>query len=296
MTLQADILGRAGDTLGEFLPQLAGALALLLIGLLAAWLIGRLVRRALIKARLDDVAERWHVDDTLRRAGLGTSLAGLCGAVVRIVLSVVVVFASLTLLGLEPLSQSLNEAVLFLPNLIVALVLLLAGVILSGLVRERVDRFAYQMDFPVPLGQLAQVATLAIFAIMAAAQIGVSAGVLILVLAIVLAATAATFTIAFGLGGREVARALNAGRFVRGAYDIGQTIEVGELSGRIVAIEPDATVLSSDGRHVRVPNHMLLESVVTIRGGAPEAGGATESGGSPDSGGSPESGEEPGRA
>jgi small-conductance mechanosensitive channel len=113
----------------------------------------------------------------------------------------------------------------------------------------------------------------------------VSAGVLILVLAIVLAATAATFAIAFGLGGREVARALNAGRFVRGAYDIGQTIEVGELSGRIVAIEPDATVLRSDsGRHVRVPNHMLLESVVTIRGG------------SPDSSGSPESGEEPGRA
>jgi small-conductance mechanosensitive channel len=271
MTLQADILGRAGDTFGDFLPQLGGALALLLIGLLVARLIGSLVRRALARARLDDLSERWRVDETLQRAGLKTSLSGLCGAVVRIVLSVIVVFASLTLLGLEPLSQSLNEAVLFLPRLIVALVLVLAGLVLSGLVRERVDRLTYQMDFPVPLGQLAQIATLAIFAIMAAAQVGVSAGVLVIVLAILLAAVGATFAIAFGLGGREVARALNAGRFVRGAYDVGQTIEVGDLRGRIVAIEPDATVLGTDGgRRVRVPNHILLESVVTIGGAPPE--------------------------
>ena len=277
MTLLADILGRAGDTLGDFLPQLGGAFALLVIGLLVARLIAALVRRALTRARVDDLAQRWRIDETLGRAGLRRSLAGLCGAVVRIVLSVIVVFASLTLLGLEPLSQSLNEAVLFLPKLIVAMVLILAGLVLSGLLRERVDRLTFQMDFPIPLGQLAQIATLAIFAIMAAVQVGVSAGVLIIVLAILLGAVAATFAIAFGLGGREVARALNAGRFVRGAYDVGQTIEVGDLRGQIVAIEPDATVLGTDGGHrVRVPNHMLLESVVTIGGGSPQTRGHSE--------------------
>jgi small-conductance mechanosensitive channel len=277
VTPSADILGRAGDTLGDVLPQLGGALALLVVGLLVARLIGALVRRALTRARLDELAQRWRIDETLARAGLRRSVAGLCGAVVRIVLSVVVVFASLTLLGLDPLSQSLNEAVLFLPKLIVALVLILAGLVLSGLVRERVDRLTFQMDFPVPLGQLAQIATLAIFAIMAAVQVGVSAGVLIIVLAILLGAVAATFAIAFGLGGREVARALNAGRFVRGAYDVGETIEVGDLRGPIVGIEPDATVLGTDGgRRVRVPNHLLLESVVTIGGGPPETRGQSE--------------------
>jgi small-conductance mechanosensitive channel len=85
----------------------------------------------------------------------------------------------------------------------------------------------------------------------------------------VLAAVAATFAIAFGLGGREVARALNAGRFVRAAFVVGDTIRVGDLSGQIVVIDTDATVIrTSDGR-VRVPNHILLESVVTIYGEAP---------------------------
>jgi hypothetical protein len=262
----ASILGRAGDTLGDFLPQLGGAFALLVIGLLLAALVARVARRALIAAGVDDLATRWGVNDTLARAGLRPSLASITGTSIRIVLSVIVVFAALTLLGLEPLSQSLNEAVLFLPNILMALALLLAGLVIAGLVRQRVDRFTYQMDFPVPLGQLAQVATLAIFAITAAAQVGVSADVLILVVAIVLGAVAATFALAFGLGGREVARALNAGRFVRGAFEVGQTIQVGELRGAIVVIDPDATVIATDEGQVRVPNHMLLESVVTIHG------------------------------
>jgi small-conductance mechanosensitive channel len=269
MNHATSVLERAGESLGDFLPQLAGAAVLLLIGLLLARLLGRVVRRGLHAAGIDDLGARWRVNDTLARAGLSPSLAKVIGTSVRIIVSVIVVFAALTLLGLEPLSQSLNEAVLFLPNVLVALALILAGVILAGLVREWVDRVTYQMDFPVPLGQLAQAATLAMFAITAAAQIGVSAEILTLVLAIVLAAVAATFAIAFGLGGREVARALNAGRFVRASFAVGETISVGELRGRIVAIETDATVIRTPDGRVRVPNHLLVESVVTIHADVP---------------------------
>jgi small-conductance mechanosensitive channel len=264
----ASVLDRAGDSLGDFLPQLAGAFVLLVVGLLVARLVGRLVRRGLLAVGLDEFARRWGITDTLVQARLQPSLAALVGAAVRITLSVIAAFAALTLLGLELLSQSLNEAVLFLPNLLAALALLLAGVVLAGLARDRVDRFTYQMDFAVPLGQFAQISTLAIFALMAATQVGVSADILFIVIAILLAAAAGTFALAFGLGGREVARALNAGRFVRGAFQVGQTISVGQVRGTIVAIEPEATVIGTGDGLVRVPNNLLLESMVTIHGTA----------------------------
>jgi Conserved TM helix len=148
----ASVLDRAGDGLGDFLPQLAGAFVLLVVGLLVARLVGRLVRRGLLAVGLDEFATRWRITDTLVQARLQPSLAGLIGGAVRITLSVVAAFAALTLLGLQLLSQSLNEAVLFLPNLLAALALHLAGVVLAGLARGRVDRFTYQMDFAVPLG------------------------------------------------------------------------------------------------------------------------------------------------
>ena len=275
MSVSASILERAGDTLGDFLPQLVGALVLLVVGLLLARFGGWLVRRGLRAAGVDDLADRWGVNEILGRAGLQGSLVAVTAAAVRITLSVIAIFAALTLLGLEPLSQSLNEALLFLPKLIAALAILLAGVIVAGLVRDRVDRLAGQMDFPVPLGQLAQVGTLAIFAITAAAQVGVSTELLILVVGIVLAGVAAVFAIAFGLGGREMARALNAGRFVRSAFEVGETIQLGEWGGRILAIEADATVLGTDSGRVRVPNHLLLESVVEIEGPQAQSGPST---------------------
>jgi hypothetical protein len=271
MSAATSILGRSGERLGEFLPQLAAAIALLLVGLLVAHIVGRLVRRALLAAGVDDVAERWGVSETLSRARLSPSVATVVGAAVRILLSAVVVVAAVMLLGLAPLSEALNAAVLFLPNLLVALVLLLAGVVVGGFARESVDRLTYQMDFPVPLGNLTQIAVLAIFAITAAAQIGVSSEVLTAVIVIVLAGAASTFAIAFGLGGREVARALNASRFVRAAFTVGQTIQVGDVRGEIVAFDADATVIGTNDGRVRVPNHLLIESIVRVYGGPPQS-------------------------
>ncbi len=263
------ILDRAGETLGGFLPRVAGALLLLVVGVLLARLLGRVISRALERVGLDDVAERFRAGDVLDRAGLGRSLSRLIGRGIRIALTLVVVFAALSLLGLQFLSESLNQAVLFLPKLGVAAVLLLVGVVLGALARERVERLAHQMDFPVPLGVVAQVTVVAVFAITAAAQIAVSTAILMAMGGILLAASAATFTLAFGLGGREVARELSAGRYLRGAYETGQEISFGGVRGEVVALEAAATVLRTPGGEtVRVPNNLLLGSVVTVHGPA----------------------------
>jgi small-conductance mechanosensitive channel len=263
--LASTTANNAARALGAFLPKLAGAVVLLLVGLILARLIARVVARGLAAAGVDDLGERWGVHPVLERAGLPPTVSRLTRVVVRLSLTVVVVFAALSLLGLQFLSQSLNQALLFVPQLLVALVLLLAGVVLAGLARERADRVAYQMDFPVPLGRLAQIVVLAVFVLTAAVQISVATSVLLLIVAIALAAGASTLALAFGLGGRDVARALSAGRYVRGSFEIGQRIGVQGVEGEIVAIESAATILSTgNGLRVRLPHHLLLESIVTV--------------------------------
>ena len=265
--VSASILDTAGESLGGFLPRLGGAAVLLFVGWLVAWLIGRIVAKALVKLGANDLAERFGVHDALERIGLERSLCKVAGSAVRIALRIVVVFAALSLLGLQFLSQSLNEAILFLPRIAVALGLLLLGFVLASWVRERVDRLAYQMDLPVPLGQLAYVAVIVVFALSAATQVALSTAFVAVIVSIIVAAAAATVAIAFGLGGRDMARALSAGRYVRGAHAVGQRITVGDVRGEVRAIESTATVLrTDDGDEVRVPNHLLLDQVVRVHG------------------------------
>jgi small-conductance mechanosensitive channel len=266
----ASISKQATDQVGSFLPRIGGAIVLLLLGLLVAWLLGRITRRALSAAGADDLADRWGVTPHLTQIGLPESFAAVAGGAVRLAVSLVVIFAALSLVGLEFLSDSLNAAVLAIPKLLIGAALLLAGLVLGGIVRNRIDRLTYQLDSPVPLGQVAQIAVVAVFAITAAAQIAVSTAVLLVLVVIALGGLVGMVALAFGLGGREVARALSAGRYVRTAYEPGQRISVGEVSGEISSIDGVATVLrAADGRSIRVPNHLLIESMVTVESGGP---------------------------
>jgi len=259
------IIDRAGETLGGFLPRLGGALVLLIVGVIVARLIARLVTKALGATGADDFAERHRVNATLSRGGIGPPVSVLVGRIVRLSLTVVVIFAALSLLGLEFLSASLNEAVLFIPKFLIAALLVLVGVVLAEFLRERLDRMTEQMDVPLPLGELVGVAVVAVFVLTAAAQIGVPTGILTALGGIIVAAAAATVALAFGLGGRDTARAISAGRYVRTAYEVGQTISVDGVRGEIVALEQTAVVLRTDGTTtVRVPNHRLLDAVVSV--------------------------------
>jgi small-conductance mechanosensitive channel len=232
---------------------------LLLAGLLLAALLRRVVERGLRAAGLDELGERWGVHSALERFGMGRSLSRLLARTVRITIVIVACFAALSLLGLAFLSETLNEAILFLPRLFVALVLLLAGMVLGEMARHQVDRLAGQMDLPGPLGALAETLVIALFGVTALGQLGIPIEVLLLLAGILLAAAGLMFALAFGLGGRDMAREVSARRYVEAGFDVGQEISVDGIRGRIAAIEATCTVLEqSDGERVRIPNSQLI--------------------------------------
>src|SRR3712207_5832047 len=150
-----------------------------------------------------------------------SSLAALVARAVRIAIVFVVVFAALSLLGLEFLSATLNGVILFLPRVFIALALLVAGVVLGQMLRRQVDRLATQMDVPGPVGLLAEAVVLGVFGVTALAQLGIPTQVLLLLATIGLGAMALTLALAFGIGGRDMAREVSARRYVEGAFEVG---------------------------------------------------------------------------
>jgi len=266
----ATVIDRAGDQLGDFLPRIAGALVLLIIGLLAAIVLGRLTRRALARAGLDRVADRSGTSELLGQAGLPGSLSGLIGTAVRLTIVVVAVFASLTLLGFAFLSDSLNEGIVYIPRLLVALGLILIGVVLGAFARAWVERASAQLDFPIAIGPVVQVTVIVLFALCAAVQAGITVAPLTAIALILLAACAFTLALAFGLGSREMARSLTSGRYARADFAVGQTIRVGDVRGEIVSIESAATTLRAGSETIRIPNSLLVERMVFVEAGEPQ--------------------------
>jgi small-conductance mechanosensitive channel len=262
----ATVIERAGDQLGQFLPRLAGALVLIVAGLLIAGIFGRITRKALDRAGLDRLAERAGANELLGRGGLGSSLSALVATAVRLTIIVVACFAALTLLGLAFLSDSLNQAILFIPSLVTALVLVLIGIVVGALVRAWADRATAQLDFPVAIGPVLQVIVVVLFALCGAAQAGVSVAPLALAALVLLGTIAVTLALAFGLGAREIARSLTSSRYARTDFAVGQTIRIGDVRGEIVRLDAAAVTLKAGDETIRVPNSVVVERIVVIEG------------------------------
>jgi small-conductance mechanosensitive channel len=263
MTLPDQIWGY-GEAL---LPRVLGALLLLVVGLFVVSVVVRLLVRVLTSRDVDALADRLGAGDVLGRAGFERSVVQAVALGVRLFLSVVVLFAALALLGLAPLQDALNRGVLFLPRLFAAAVLILIGLMLGALAQKQIERWTWKLGLRGPLDEIAQVAVVAVFVIMAVGVLGVPNELLIALAAILLGGMALTLSLAFGLGSRDLAREVSTGRFVAQNFSVGQTVTVAGVSGEIRVMEATATVLEdAAGRTVRVPNHLFLHSVVTVDG------------------------------
>jgi small-conductance mechanosensitive channel len=267
-----DIVNSAQQSLGSFLPRIVGALFVVLVGLLAARILGRITIRLLAAIGLDRIAERLDIAPLLRQVGIERRLSELAGAAVRLAVIAITVVAAISLIGFAALEQSLNRMILYLPSVFAALVLLLAGAVAARLVRGWAESVSDRLDLGAPIGQMAQVAVFAVFAVTALAQLAVPTATVRLVIELVLGAVALALALAFGLGSRDVARQIAAGRSVAGDFRVGQSIEVAGVRGRLAALGPSAvTIESEDGETVRVPNHLLVDTVVRV-GAAPPPG------------------------
>ncbi|MCB9012286.1 MAG: mechanosensitive ion channel [Actinobacteria bacterium] len=265
IVVPASLVGSMLDQVGAFIPRLVAALVLLIIGIIVARVVSKAARRGLTAAGLDRMADNWGVHDATERVGLGRSLSATVAAVVRAIILFVTVLVAVSLLGVPALEQSMNEAILFLPRLVVALVILMLGLVAGNSARDRVDRLSRQMDLGAGPGVATMIGVLAIAVIIAATQVGIPTMFLIALAITVLAGVVLTAALAIGLGARGVVAQLAAGRYLGDGIAKGRRLTVGDVEGEVVQQEGSGVVIrTDDGRLVRIPNRRLLESIVEV--------------------------------
>jgi len=204
----------------SFIPALIGALIILLIGWVLAGILARLVRGLLERIGFERAAERIGVTGFLGRTGWRRpSASQLLGELVKWFIRLIFLEAAATAVHLTAVTDIINRLVLFIPNLIVALVLLMVGALVARLVAGVVRGAAAEAGFGNPelLGRLAQVTILGFAVIVAVNQIGIASSIVNTLFTALVGALALAFGLAFGLGGREI-----AGRIWAQWYQIGQ--------------------------------------------------------------------------
>ena len=200
-------------------PRIIGFLLILIIGWLIASAIAAAVAAVLRGVRFNDLAGRAGLADFVQKMGLHTDAAGFLATLARWFVRLIVLVTAFDALGLPAVSQVLEQLLLWLPNLVVALVVLVIGGLaanaLAGVVRGATAESG--LGNPQLLATVARVAVWAFAVVIAVNQIGVAATLVNTLFMAVVGAVALALGLAFGLGGRET-----AAQIVRGWYAGGQ--------------------------------------------------------------------------
>ena len=227
-------------------------------GLLMGEIGGRLARRGIAAGS----------GDRLGRMAARREVAGLVGTVVFWLATAIGILVALWVLDpdvLDDLGDRLSEV---LPRLGVGALVLIGGHSVSVLVAATVGQSARKATGVRQRGleRALQLGIMAAAVVVALAGLGVQPSIIVVPLTAVIAAPALAFALLSGLGGREVASQLAAGRALRHQLREGRTLECGLVQGRIVALHPTSVeVERDDGSRAHIPNRCMLSEPYSVR-------------------------------
>lgn len=252
------------STLAEFAPRLLGAVVVLLVALVLALLLRRFVVRL-----LHSLFRRTGTSSSLSQLGYEGNPSRLIGTVLFWGIILTGVAGALGVLGLPSLENIMDQLINLSGRVLVALVILIAGVMSAGWLADLVARQAGRAELrgASMFRRIVFIAVVVIAALLAASQLGLETYVIVILAVIMLSTVGLVAVLALGQGLAPLSGNIAAGRYVQDGTAVGDVISVDGVEGTVEELGyASITLRSENGNLYRIPNRTLLENIVRKRG------------------------------
>ncbi len=208
------ILDTLRETLGSFvhalvlfLPRVLSMLVIMAAGFLVALVLKAMVRRIFGIATFRKYCDSAGLTQMMRKAALPPPVEFL-GQVIFWVVWIVFIVLGIDALGISALREQISRFFMFLPQIFVAMIVLFIGLLIANFFSRATLLAAANANYPSArlLSNLVRLLILIFFVTMALEQIGLGRHVVLIAFSIAFGAVMMGTAIAFGLGGRDVAR------------------------------------------------------------------------------------------
>lgn len=252
-----DSLNQFIQNVGAYLPNLFVAISLLIIGIILAWLVKWVILR--LGAGIERVLQAVGISSLHVR--LKWPIGEILGWIMYWVVILLFLRAALASLKLPSLAELLGRLITYLPNIFIGALLIIGGIILGNIIRDKIRVNAHTVGFRQAemLGGLVRISIIILAVLVGLAQIGLDVRLFELILTIFVAALAGSIGLAFGLGAGSTVSNIISSRYVRKNYKTGQQIRIHELQGKILEINPTGIVLDTKSGRTFIPAKLFNE-------------------------------------
>lgn len=206
--MQETLTDRLNEGIAEimtFLPRLAAALGILMVGFALAKMIERGTDLALHRIGFDKWMREGGVTEALERAGSNLDPSTALAKLVFWTVMLLVILLAANALGVQAVSTLFAELLNYIPSVIAAVIVLILGILLGEFVKDLVLASAGGLRAGANLARAAKAAIILLASFMALDQLEIAQDIVLVFFIAVVGAAALAAGIAFGLGGRDVA-------------------------------------------------------------------------------------------
>ncbi len=191
--------------LGAFLPKLIGAIIILIVGWIIAKIIAFILTRGLKFLRLNLLTEKTGIEKFLEDGGVKLTSIEIIGKLAYWLIMLIVLLAAFNSLGLSVASELFQQIILYIPNVFVAVAILIIGLFFANFIFEILSTYLKNVgveksDLMSNIGYY----SIVIFAILIALdQLNIGRDIINSAFKFILGGFCLALALAFGLGGRE---------------------------------------------------------------------------------------------
>lgn len=253
-----DMTGALTDLIKGFIaftPNLLGALIVLLVGYIIARILRKVIKKLLEKAKIDVLGEKLNSIEIVAKANYKISLSTVFSKLIYFIIMLFVWVAATDVLGMEAISNLVTDIFNFIPNLLVAFIILIIGMLLADLIRKAVKTTCESLGIP----SANVIATLVFYfifiniVISALSQAKINVEFLSQNISLVIGGAVLAFAIGYGLASKDILSNLLASFYSKKMFEIGEIVKIDGVEGEVIDIDRANITLMSGGKKTIIP-------------------------------------------
>jgi len=264
-----DVIKILEEVMKKFAASIApivGAIIITLIGWIIAKVVAKAIGKLLEAIKIDDLAD--HVNDTemIRNSNFKFKPSAIIPSIIYYLIMLITLIAATGVLQIEAISNMMADLMNYIPNLLIAGLLLILAVVVSDVIKKVVLSACQSMG--IPSGRIiAQFVFYLVFitlAISALDQAKIATDLITANLNIILGGIMAAFAIGYGLASKDTMANFMASYYTKNKFSVGDTIGFEGVKGKVLGVDTTSVSIKTENSVVIIPLKRLTSEKVEI--------------------------------
>ena len=257
------------DLWSQFLgviPKILMAIGFVLLALIILKVVNYILKKLLKLSNIDSLTTKLNEAELFGKNDYDIIPSKILLKFVKYLIILIFIIIASESLGLTMVSEGIASFIGYLPILISALLIFVVGVYLASLIKKAVQDTLKSLEVNGSnlVGNIVFYAIVVVVSITALNQAGIDTEIITSNLTLILGSVLISFTIAFGLGARDVITRLLFGFYSRKNFEVGQHIKTKKIEGTIQQIDNICITIKTDSGLVVLPIKIFVDQKVEI--------------------------------